>query len=229
MKSFIFPIIFLFATITFAQTNFPQTDTQIWNDITITKPLIKSKDKKGKEFDKLSIFFTGTLRFGNHVKSLIDERIGIGFDYKVNKYLTLTPSYFYRSNKPKLNSRDYESRFRFAATLEKKWTKFSIKDRNLVEYRMRNSKTDSVRYRNKFTFAFPILKDKHELFSPFIADEPYYDFHDKHWSRNEFSAGITHKFTKHFSADFYYLRQDNRSGLPKSVNVLGINWKIKLD
>lgn len=229
MKSFIIPIIFLFAIITFAQTNLPETDTQIWNDVTITKPLLKSKDKKGKEFDKLSIFFNGHLRFGNHVKTLIDERIGVGFDYRVNKYLTLTPSYFYRSNKSTLVRRDYESRFRFAATLEKKWTKFSIKDRNLVEYRMRNSKTDSVRYRNKFTFSFPILKDKHEIFSPFIADEPYYDFHDKHWSRNEFSVGISHKFTNNFSADFYYLRQDNRSGTPKSVNVLGINWKIKLD
>ncbi|MCU0238290.1 MAG: DUF2490 domain-containing protein [Pyrinomonadaceae bacterium] len=229
MKLLFFSLILLSATFTFAQTNFPKTDTQFWNDITISKTLIKAKDKKGKEFDKISIFFTGNLRFGNKLKSLVDERIGLGFDFKVNKYLTLSPSYLYRSNKATLVRRDYESRFRLAVTLEKKWTKISLKDKNLIEYRLKNSRSDSVRYRNKATLAFPILKDKKELFAPFIADEVFYDFRDKHWTRNEFSAGITRKFTKNFSADFYYLRQDNRSGFPKSVNAFGINWKIKLD
>ncbi len=209
--------------------NLPKSDTQFWNDVTITKPLTKAKDKKGKEFDRLSIFFNGTLRFGNHLKTDIDERVGFGFDIKVNHFLTLTPSYLYRSNKPNLAVREYESRFRFAATLEKKFGRFSIKDRNLIEYRMRNAHADSTRYRNKFTFTVPILKDKKEIFAPFIADEPYYDFSVKHWSRNELTVGITKKFSKNFAVDFYYLRQDNRTGIPKSVNAFGLGFKIKLD
>lgn len=227
MKSTFLIIIFL-STPIFAQ-NLPVHDTQFWNDITITKPILKTKDSKGKETDKVSIFFTGTLRFGNKLRTLTDERIGFGFDFKINKYLTLTPSYLYRYDKPRLNSREYESRFRFAATLEKKWARFSLKNRNLVEYRLRNSKADSTRYRNKTTLAFPILKNKKEIFTPFIADEPYYDFSAKHWTRNELSIGITKKFNKTYSADFFYLRQDNRSGIPKSLNVIGIGLKIKLD
>ncbi len=229
MKFVIFLLTLISATITFAQTNFPKTDTQIWNDFTITKTLITAKDNKGKQFDKVSLFFTGNLRFGNKIKSLIDERFGVGIDLKVNKYLTLSPSYLYRSNKATLIRHDYESRLRFAATLEKKWSKFSIKDRNLVEYRLRNSRSDSVRYRNKLTFVFPILKDKKELFAPFIADEVFYDFHDKHWTRNEISVGITKKINKNFATDFYYLRQDNLNGLPKSINAFGIALKFKID
>ncbi|MBX7174365.1 MAG: DUF2490 domain-containing protein [Pyrinomonadaceae bacterium] len=228
MKLILILLFYIFSFPVFSQ-NLPKSDTQWWNDVTITKPLIKSKDSKGKEFDRFSIFFNGTLRFGNHLKTAIDERVGFGFDIKVNHFLTLTPSYLYRSNKPNLSVREYESRFRFAATLEKKFAKFSIKDRNLIEYRMRNSHADSTRYRNKFTFTVPILKDKKELFAPFVADEPYYDFSIKHWSRNEFSAGITKKFTNNFTGDFYYLRQDNRSGTPKAVNAVGMSFKIKLD
>jgi hypothetical protein len=209
--------------------SFPQTDTQSWNDLTITKPIIKTKDKKGKNFERVSFFFTATLRIGNQVKTIVDERIGFGFDFKINHFLTLTPSYLYRTNKPNLNSREYESRIRLAATLERKWAKFSIKDRNLVEYRMRNSHADSTRYRNKFTFSYPILRDEKELFAPFVADEPYYDFSAKHWTRNELSIGITRKFTHNFSTDFYYLRQDNRSGLPKALNVFGVGFKVKID
>jgi hypothetical protein len=212
----------------FAQ-NLPQNDTQFWNEITVSKPIIKDQDKKGKVFDRVSIFFNGTLRFGNKIKNLIDERIGFGFDLKINRFLTLTPSYLYRSFKATLNSREFESRLRFAATLEKKWKKFAIKDRNLIEYRLRNSRTDSTRYRNKFTFSYSVLKDDKELFAPFVADEPYYDFNAKRWTRNEFSAGITRKFTKNFSADFYYLYQKNRSGTPRTVNAVGINLKLKLD
>lgn len=228
MKLFIFLLILFFSFPILAQ-NLPRNDIQSWNDITVSKTLFKSTDKKGKEFDRVSIFFNGTLRVGNKVKTLIDERIGLGFDIKINHFLTLTPSYFYRSNKPTLNTREYESRFRFAATFEKKWKRFSIKDRNLFEYRLRNSHPDSTRYRNKFTFTFPIMKNNKEIFAPFIADEPFYDFSANRWSRNEISAGVSKKFTKNLSSDFYFLHQNNRTGTPKTVKSFGVSLKIKLD
>ncbi|HRH42368.1 MAG TPA: hypothetical protein PKY82_12140, partial [Pyrinomonadaceae bacterium] len=99
MKFSLLIFLALFTYPAFAQ-NLPQTDNQWWNDITVTKPLIKTKDKKGKEFERLSVFFNGTLRFGDKFNTNIDERVGFGFDIKVNHFLTLTPSYLYRSNRP---------------------------------------------------------------------------------------------------------------------------------
>ena len=38
---------------------------------------------------------------------------------------------------------------------------------------------------NKFTYTFLITRDKKEIFSPFLADEIYYDSLIKNFSRNE--------------------------------------------
>jgi hypothetical protein len=212
-----------------AQTTPPESDFQFWNETQIIVPLIKSKDKKGKDFERVSLFLSGTLRFGRNYTRFVDERIGFGFDFKITKLLTLTPSYLYRAAQPYQNRKEFESRFRFAASVENKWTRVSVRDRNLIEYRMRNSRADSVRYRNKLQFNFPIHRAKKEIFAPFVADEIYYDFHEKAWTRNELTLGVNRKFTPDFSADFFYLNQRNRGNVLKTVNALGVNFKIKID
>ena len=225
----LFFLIFLCSITTASQTTPPESDFQFWNETQFIVPLIKSKDKKGKDFERVTFFLSGTLRFGRNYTQFVDERIGFGFDFKINKYLTLTPSYLYRTAQPYQNRKEFESRFRFAATLENKWTRVSVRDRNLIEYRMRNSRADSVRYRNKLQFNFPIHKNKKEIFAPFVADEIFYDFHDKAWTRNELTLGISKKFSPAFSADFFYLYQRNRGNVLRVINALGVNLKFKFD
>lgn len=227
LKLFFLTALFSFAA--FSQTAPPESDFQFWNETQLQIPLVKTKDNKGKEVEKITLFINGTLRVGENYKRFVDERIGFGFDFKINKYLTLTPSYLYRAEQPFGNRKAYESRFRFAGTLENKWSRFSLKDRNLVEYRMRNSRSDSVRYRNKLQINVPVVKNKKELFTPFIADEVFYDFQLKKWARNEVSAGISKKFTPNFSADFYYLYRRDSPAVWKNVHALGINLKFKID
>lgn len=118
---------------------------------------------------------------------------------------------------------------RFAVNLENSWKKFSVDDRNLVEYRFRNSRSDSVRYRNRLRFRFPIKKDKKELFVLFAANEIYYDFQAKTFSRNEFSVGASRKLNSNVTADFFYLLRRNKSDSPKQLNVFGVNLTIKID
>jgi hypothetical protein len=231
MRLFLFLFLFIFISINaFSQTNPPRNDSQFWNDTQFTIPLKKELDEKGKEFDRIALIITSTLRGGRNWQHLIDERIGFGFDFKVNKYLTLTPSYLYRADQPYLGKSERESRFRFAATLEKKFSKFSIKNRNLIEYRDRyRNVANSTRYRNKTIFSIPVTKDKKELFTPFIADEPYYDFLAKGWTRNEISAGISKKFTSNFTAEVFYLYQRNRGNILKNVNVVGVYLKFRIE
>lgn len=208
-----------------------ESDIQFWHETTVTIPIYKTKDSKGKETEKISVFFNGVLRFGGNISRLMDERAGFGIDFKVNKYLTLTPSYLYRTEQPAPGRHEQESRLRFAGTLEKKFAHFSIKDRNLVEYRLRRNVPNSTRYRNRFTFTVPILKEKKELFSIYASDEIYFDFRAKRWSRNEFSPGISKKFSKNLTMDFFYLLQTSirSSTTPKRVSAFGINVKIKVD
>lgn len=142
------------------------------------------------------------------------------------------------------------------------WKNLSVKNRNRFEFRIRNSQDDSVRYRNKTTLKVPILaitntvnkeasnvnttneeksnankaSEKTVTFSPFIANEPFYDFSAKAWTRNEFSAGLSIEFEGNFlgkakkkiTTDFFYLIQSNRGTSFKQVNVFGAYLKIDL-
>lgn len=212
----------------FSQTA-PEKDVQLWFDTQISFPLIKKRDKNNKEIEKASFFITGVLRGGRNISHFVDERIGAGFDINVNNYVSISPSYLYRAGQPFAGRKEYEHRLRFDASFEKKWSSFSIKDRNRVEYRIRHSRSDSVRYRNKIQLKIPVRKNDQEIFAPFVAIEPFYDFGEKAWNRNEFSAGISKKFTSKASADFFYMLQSNRGNAFKRVNIIGVSLKFKVD
>lgn len=214
----------------FSQTSeIDNLDNQLWHETQLNFPLVKKKDDSGETIDKLSLLINGNLRAGRNIRALVEERIGFGFDYKHNKYVSLTPSYLYIAQQPASGGKQYESRLRFAVNIENSWKRFSVDDRNLVEYRFRNNSADSVRYRNRFRFFYPIVKNKKALFVPFAANEVFYDFQAGNFSRNELSVGLSRKISSNVTSDFFYLWQTNKSGSPKQLNVFGVNLKIKID
>ena len=221
-----FFIIILLGISVFSQTTAPERDFQLWNDYQVTVPIKKSNQKKS---ERVSLLFYGTLRVGRNLSHLVDERIGVGVEFRVNNLLTFTPSYIYRAAQPFEGRKEFENRLRFDFGLEKKFKTFSIKDRNRIEFRFRNSRSDSTRYRNKFQLSIPVKNNNKEIFTPFVADEIFYEFQSKQWSRNEFSAGISKKFNKNTTADFYYTFQNSRGNSFKYVNIIGISFKFKID
>ena len=231
MKKFCFLIliiIFFGISNVFSQATPPKSDFEFWNETQVSFPLIKKKYKNNKEFDQLSFFLTGNLRIGQNLKHYIDERIGFGFDFKVNQNVSLSTSYLYRSAQPYKNRKDFEHRLRFSINLDKKFEKISLRDRNILEYRSRNSRQNITLYQNKFYVLYPILKTKKELYSPYIADEVYFDFSTEMVNRNEFFLGITKKLSKNTSSDFFYVWQRNRGISFRNVNAFGINLKFRI-
>lgn len=227
-KSFLTLLFLLSAGMVLGQSTPPETDFQIWNETTFILPVVKAKDDKGKTFDRLSLLLITSLRLGQNRLAPVDERIGGGFDLVLNKHFNFSPTYLYIAGQPARGRKEFEHRLRFEVTYNHKFKHFSIKDRNRIEYRVRHSRADSVRYRNKFTFSVPVNRDGKELFTPFIADEPYYDFTAQQWSRNDFSPGIAKKFTDKLSGEFFYTWRHNRTGLPQDIHALGFNLKVKL-
>jgi hypothetical protein len=204
-------------------------DIQFWNETKVYFGSISRTDKDGKKQKFISPHVMGTLRIGQDIRHFVGERIGFGFDIRLNQYFKFTPSYYYIAEQAVKNSKAFEHRLRFDITGEKKWKTISLSDRNRVEYRIKNSKKDSVRYRNKFKVKFPVRKDGKEIFSPFVADEPFYDFQKKEWSRNEFSSGIEKKFNSTVTAEFFYMLQSNTGSILKRVNIAGVNLKFTID
>lgn len=207
----------------------PEDDVQFWNETSVTFPLVKVTDDSGKKTTKLEGFISGNLRIGQNIQKFTDERIGFGFNYKINKYFTASTSYLYAAEQPYEGARNgYEHRLRFDFSAEKKWKRFSLKDRNRVEYRIRNSRSDATRYRNKIQLKIPVRNDGREIVTPFVANEVYYDFSKSEWSRNEISSGISKGVTDNLTTEIFYMLQTNTGSVLKRRDIIGVNLKFKI-
>ncbi|HEV8593067.1 MAG TPA: hypothetical protein VGQ55_13260, partial [Pyrinomonadaceae bacterium] len=78
----------------------PNTDFQVWNETTVAFPILKKENKGGKKVDRISLLLLGTLRLGQNRLFPVDERIGFGFDLRLNNNFAFTPSYLYRQVEP---------------------------------------------------------------------------------------------------------------------------------
>ncbi len=196
----------------------PKADTQNWNDIQLAIPLSKQVD----------FVLQGTLRIGDIITGPVDERWGIGFVFKINKYLSLNPFYFHRESRPPHGKPETEERLTMGAILRfpiKK--KFTFVERNLVEKRFRDPQVDAWRYRNRVQLEHP-FKVKKAKFTGFVSDEVFYDWSLHDWVRNRFGVGASHAFNKHFTGELYIMRQSDGRTRPGDINIIGTLMKVRL-
>ena len=200
-----------------AQSIVDRSDNQQWTDVQLAIPVTAQFD-----FNLL-----GTLRLGRDITRPVDERIGAGFTFRVNKYLSVSPNYLHIGMQPFAGRRVWENRLTIPVQLRFNVGKFRLGDRNQFERRLRNSGVRSTRYRNRFQIEHPIGSDKLAL-SLFVADEVFYDWAVNRWVRNRFSVGAIKVFNKHFTQDFYYLRQNDGVSVPGDLNVIGATLRFRL-
>lgn len=193
------------------------TDNQIWTDVQLAVPVTKSFD-----FNIL-----GTLRLGRDINRPVDERVGAGFTFRYGKYLTISPSYLHIGMQPVPRRRVWENRLSLPVQLRFNAGDFRLSDRNLFERRLRNSGAKSTRYRNRFQVEHPFGAKAWQL-SWFVADEVFYDWSVNRWVRNRFSIGGSKVFSKHFTQDLYYLRQNDGVSIPGDLNVIGTTLRLRL-
>ncbi len=231
MNKLLITVLFLlpFSFIESSAQSPPVEDVQFWNETSVSFPIYKTENSKGEKTERVGMFFNGVMRVGDNVSRPVDKRLGFGFDFKINRYVGLTTSYLYAAGTPVRGRREYETRLRFAVNLERKFKKFSLRNRNLVEYRFRNGRDDSTRYRNRTQFSYPILKNGKEFFTPYAMDEVFYDFLPKQWTRNEITGGVSKKINKNLTTEFFYTLRNNRGNTLKYVNIFGVNLKFRID
>jgi hypothetical protein len=201
----------------------PEEDTQLWNDLQVAVAL-------GEKVD-FNLF--GTLRFGRDVTHLVDRRVGVGFTFRVGEYLkqpadflSLAAWHLNLITRPGEGRKGNEHRLNLAATLRFPAGKLGLSDRNLFERRVR-SPLSSTRYRNRFQLDYP-AKLKDGQFGVFASDEVFYDWSVDEWVRNRFAAGLTRRFNRHFTADVYYMRQNDARSRPGDLHVLGLTYRLRL-
>lgn len=200
-----------------AQSLLDQTDNQQWTDVQLVVPVTS----------KFDFILLGTLRFGRDITHTVDERVGAGFTFRINKYVTISPNYLHIGTQPFAGRRVWENRLTFPVTVRFNVGGFTLSDRNQFERRLRNSGVNTNRYRNRLQVEHPVGPDRLAL-SLFVADEVFYDWSIDRWVRNRFSVGGIKVFNKHFTQDFYYLRQNDGVSFPGDLNVIGTTLRFRL-
>lgn len=210
-------VFFLLSVTASAQSIPDRSDNQQWTDVQLAVPVTKQID-----FNLL-----GTLRIGRNISRPVDERVGAGFSFRFGKYVTVSPSYVHIGMQPFAGRRVWENRLSLPIQLRFSVGRFRLSDRNLFERRLRNSGVHSTRYRNRFQVEHPVGPDKLGL-SLFVADEVFYDWSVDRWVRNRFSIGGIKAFNKHFTQEFYYLRQNDGVSIPGDLNIIGTTLRFRL-
>jgi hypothetical protein len=190
-------------------------DTQFWNETQIIVPMS----------DRADLMFFGVLRMGRDLARPVDERGGVGVALKTGKFLTIIPTWLYVAQQPAAARKSIEHRLIFNATLKFSLGKFAFTDRNLIERRLRNGREDFTMYRNRLQIDHPASLGPFK-FRVFVADEAWYDSLQNAWIRNRVCAGITKQFSRRFSADIFYLRQNDGRARPGDAHVIGTLFRL---
>jgi len=218
LKILICAFAFAFSAIVGLGQSLPsRSDTQNWNDVSLTVPIAKPVD----------FVLQGTLRNGRNITRPVDERIGIGFSFKLGKYLTVFPNYMHIDMQPFEGRRIYEERLAVATTVKFPVGRFVLSDRNTFERRLRTLAVDATRYRNRFQVEH-LIGPKEKKISLFVSDEVFYDWSFNAWVRNRAAIGVSKVVNKHFTLDLYYMRQNDSHSVPGDLNIIGSTWRFKL-
>lgn len=204
------------------------SDIQFWNETIISIPLAYTKDVTERKIPKISLQLLGTFRLSRNIKAPADLRAGAGIDLRLNRYFSVSPAYIYRRAEARKNHPECEHQIRFDLIVSKKWQNFGLNNRSRFEYRIRNGQKDGLRYRNRTAFSVPVKWRNKEIFTVFVADDPFYDITAGVWTFNEMSAGITRKLNSNTTSDIYYMHV-NSNGAIKTVEAIGVNLKFQLN
>ncbi len=211
-------------TLLFTGSGIGQTDnddTQFWNETTVEFPL--DRDNK-----KMSGIVIGNLRVTDNISDLSDKRIGFAVKYKLNKYITLQPSYIFRVQTSSGPTR-YEHRARFDFTPKKTFENFSLENRSRFEHRFKTAdRKDETYYRNRTKVGIPVKRDGETIFTLFLSNDTYFDLRNTRVHRNDSVGGISKEFSENFTTDFFYQYRHNFQSSQKHLHIFGVNFKIKV-
>jgi hypothetical protein len=215
---------FLFSLINYytavAQSEPPRDDQQFWNETQLIKPLAKDKD----------LIVIAGLRIGQQWRRPVDERVGAGVAFKVNRFLTIMPTYLYVDQQPYAGFRISEHRAVLNVTGRFKVGEWTFTNRNLIEQRLRHASPDFMVYRTRLQLDHPARLGAFK-FKPFLADEVWYSTQPMPtgrpgWFRNRISAGIIKRLGERFDAEFFYLHQNDGVLRPGNVHAVGTLFRI---
>jgi hypothetical protein len=222
---FVFFVILICAFVqnTFAQTPVPpREDHQFWNETQVVKHIGKRQD----------LVFIGVMRIGRDWQRPVDERLGAGWAFKLNKYLTVMPTYIHVEYQPYAGRNIHEERLVMNVTGKFTAKQFTFTDRNLIERRVRHGSPDFTVYRNRLQIDHPMHIGE-KKFKGFVADEIWHSSQSGNgsefgWFRNRLSVGVLKQLSEHFYSEIFLLYQSDGRSRPGNIPVVGTLFRYTL-
>lgn len=208
--------VFVFAGSLTAQEDY-DPDLQSWNDLELTVPVNK----------KLDLNLTGTVRIDHDISRSSSWRFNVGFNVKPNRTFSFGAFETFIANRSSSGRFRYEYRSGARAVYRFPVKAVDLSHRSQFEYRVRPGR-NTWRYRPSVTIRKSLPESFLKDASVYITEEPFYDSASGRFSRNRLSFGLRKAINKKFSVELYYLYQGDNFSSPRSVNVIGTNWRVSL-
>lgn len=194
--------------------SFAEDDFQYWNtesaEITLK--------------NRIKIKVTEEFRFQDNASQLYHYFTEIGIGRSLNEWFDLSLEYRH-INEKKENKWMLENRPQISGTINLKWHRLTIKDRNRFEYRIQENSDNTWRYRNRLSVELPCKWTSMQI-QPYTADEIFFDFIEKKINRNRVYFGLKMKPLKFLKGDIYYLWQSSKKTEWIDFHIVGT--KIQL-
>ncbi len=130
---------------------------------------------------------------------------------------------FYRQQYERSSGRWLEENRPYVeGTLRWKWADIPFSDRNRIEYRVREDRTDMMRYRNRLMIESPKRWTQWKI-CPYAADEIFIDSDAGELNRNRVYVGVKAQPLSWLTAEVYGLWEASKTGNDwASTHVLGV-------
>jgi hypothetical protein len=192
----------------------PHQNNQVWPELDIY-------NKVGSHLD-LTLVSQG--RFSSDLPNPDIYVFGIDANILVNRFLLITPSYyFYRFDQP-AKILGYGQNPVLAATVDVTKREFRIDDRNRFVAVLSGSDNFWV-YGNRLRVERRVAGKRDFVFA---WDELFYFSSTAAWQRNRVAVGFHKSFNERLAVEPYFLHQTDGHSRPGDLNTLGIILNVRL-
>ncbi len=223
-------IVFCLMVFCFAISAQNTQDAGLWTTFSVSKSLNK----------KISLSIDQEMRLRENFQRLNLFYTNIGFDYKINKNLKISPTYRTIQKKLLEPGFSYRHRFMLDVSAKKKFDKFTVSERVRYQTEVQNYYTSAkgkipehyLRFKTDIKYTaldkvtpYVSCELRYQLTAP-RGDDPVYNY-GFHRVRN--MAGLSYKINDANSVDLYYLVQSEFDISNKeTIYIVGIAYSINL-
>lgn len=189
---------------------------------------------------KLNFVIDQELRLKENYQRINLFYTNIGVDYKLNKFIKISPTYRAIQKKRLEGTYSYRHRLMLDVTVKKKFKKFALSERIRYQAEVQDFYTSK-----KGKLAEQFLRFKTDLkysvtekITPYVSCELRYQIHaprgdgplyDNGFHRIRNVLGVEYELNKKSSVNLYYLYQTEFNiSTPETIYILGIGYSITL-